>query len=142
MSIYFTYAKCLRYKDEYNKILHLQRGSRLADDSFRNSCQMCTEYFTTWTFRLLYKGSIYIYLLKRKSSELQPENYFFDFSFIYYIYLRRFSNLGAIIIILITAIRNKFPEHLQPKSEYSLFSSSPSSSFPLSIFHILLTCDN
>lgn len=70
MTIYFTFVKYVGYKDEYNKILHLQKGSRLAVDSFHNPCQICTEQFTIWTFRELYKRSVYIYLLKRKSSEL------------------------------------------------------------------------
>lgn len=146
MTIYSSFVKYLGYKDEYNKILHPQRGSRLADDSFHKYLpSMCRTLYYLDIQRALQKKRIYIYLLKRNSSELlsQKTSYFLDFGFIYYVYLRRFSNLGVTIIILITAIGNKFPEHLQPKSEYSLFSSPPPpSSFPLSVFHILLTCDD
>lgn len=60
------------------------------------------------------------------SSELLKNKTFLNSGIIYYAYLIRSGNLGATITIpIIAAIRNKFPEHLQHKSEYSLFSFFP-----------------
>lgn len=110
--------------------LHPQEVFRIAEDVLHKAfCQICAEHFTLWTFRQYYKRGVHntCVKIKRNSSELLIKriNYFFDSSFIFYTYLRRFSNLRATIITPIIAIRNKFPEHLQPKSEYSLFSFFP-----------------
>lgn len=88
------------------------------------------------------KATAHIEVEREGGEEVEVEVRTTATSFIYITHLTSFSNLGAIITIANTAIRNKFPEHLQPSQNRacSLFPSR--SSFPLSIFDIQLTCDN
>lgn len=66
MTIYSSFVKYLGYKDEYNKILHPQRGSRLADDSFHKCLpSMCRTLYYLDIQGALQKKRIYLFVKEK-----------------------------------------------------------------------------